>query len=48
MRLSRESFANCMKKALKIYAKKSDLDRAVASGDAAQTINVVKKIVYSG
>lgn len=48
MRLSREFFANCMKKALKIFAKKAELDRAVATGDAAQTIGVVKKIIYNG
>lgn len=48
MRLSKEFFANCMKKALKIYQKKLDLDRAIASGDAAQTIQVIKKIIYNG
>lgn len=48
MRLSREFFANCMKKALKIYARKSDLTAAQSSGDAGQTIEVVKKVIYNG
>lgn len=48
MALSREFFANCMKKALKIYANKADLDRAMDTGDAVQTINVVKRILYNG
>ena len=48
MRLSMEFFANCMKKALKIYAEKPALDKAIATGDAANTIDVVKKIIYNG
>lgn len=48
MRLSMEFFANCMKKALKIYAVKSNLESAQSTGDAAQTIDVVKKIIYNG
>jgi len=48
MRLSREFFANCMKKALKIYSRKQDLDRAISTGDAVQTIQMVKKIIYNG
>lgn len=48
MRLSMEFFANCMKKALKIYAKKPELDKAMATGDAANTIDVVKRIIYNG
>lgn len=48
MRLSMEFFANCMKKALKIYAVKPSLDRAMASGDASNTIDVVKKVIYNG
>lgn len=47
MRLSMEFFANCMKKALLIYAKRDELIRAQATGDAAQTINVVKRIIYT-
>lgn len=48
MRLSMEFFANCMKKALKIYANKLELDIAMATGDATRTIEVVKKIIYNG
>jgi len=48
MRLSMEFFANCMKKAMKIYARKPELDAAIATGDAAKTIGVVKKIIYNG
>lgn len=48
MRLSMEFFANCMKKALKIYALKPELDAAQSTGDAAKTIDVVKKIIYNG
>ncbi len=48
MRLSREFFANCMKKALKIYARKPELEAAQATGDAARTIQLVKKIIYNG
>lgn len=48
MRQSMEFFANCMKKALKIYVKKQELDSAMATGDACNTIDVVKKIIYNG
>ena len=48
MRLSMEFFANCMKKALKIYVQKPALDKAIATGDAANTIDVVKRIIYNG
>lgn len=48
MRLSMEFFANCMKKALKIYAQKDALQKAQASGDALQTIQLVKRVIYSG
>lgn len=48
MRLSREFFANCMKKALRIYARRADLVAAQATGDAARTIEVVKKVIYNG
>lgn len=48
MALSREFFANAMKKALKIYAKKQELATAQGSGDATQTIDVVKKIILNG
>jgi xylose isomerase len=45
MRLSRELFANIMKKALAIYARKDQLTKAQATGDAAETIEVVKRIM---
>ncbi|MCH8273623.1 MAG: TIM barrel protein [Armatimonadetes bacterium] len=48
MRLSMEFFANCMKKALKIYALKPQLEEAQATGDAANTIDVVKRIMFNG
>lgn len=47
MALSREFFANCMKKALMIYAKKTELAQAQDSGDAVQTIQLVKRILYN-
>ena len=47
MALSRELFANLMKKALLIYARKDDLTRAQATGDAAVAIDVVKKIILN-
>ncbi len=48
MRLSMEFFANSMKKALKIYAIRKDLESAQSTGNAALTIDVVKKIIYNG
>ena len=45
MSLSRELFANVMKKALRIYARRDELARAQATGDAAETIAVVKRIM---
>ncbi|MBX3119710.1 MAG: TIM barrel protein [Fimbriimonadaceae bacterium] len=48
MILSREFFANCMKKALMIYAKRPDLVAAQNTGDAGRVIQVVKKIIYNG
>jgi xylose isomerase len=47
MSLSRELFANIMKKALRIYAQKESLDTARMTGDACATIDVVKKIIIS-
>jgi len=43
--LSREIFANIMKKALLIYAKKDELRKAQATGQAERTIDVVKEIL---
>jgi xylose isomerase len=48
MSLSREFFANCMKKALMIYAKKDELSRAQDTGDAVETIQLVKRVMYNG
>ena len=45
MSLSRELFANVMKKALMIYAKRDELKKAQATGDAGKTIDVVKRIL---
>ena len=43
MSLSREFFANVMKRALQIYARRDELKKAQSTGDAASTIEVVKK-----
>lgn len=43
MALSRELFGNTMKKALQIYAIKDKLENAQSTGDAATTIDVVKR-----
>jgi L-rhamnose isomerase len=48
MALSRELFANIMKKALLIYAKKDKLQKAQSTGDAIATINLIKKCILSG
>lgn len=48
MRLSMEFFVNCMKKALKIYAMKGQLQQAQATGDAIPVIQLIKRILYSG
>ncbi len=45
MSLSRELFANMMKKALKIYSLGPELEKARASGDAGPVIDAVKKIM---
>jgi xylose isomerase len=45
MALSKELFANAMKKALKIYAVRDKLEAAQATGDAANVIDVVKRIL---
>ncbi|MBU0478569.1 sugar phosphate isomerase/epimerase [bacterium] len=45
MSLSRELFANVMKKALMIYARRDELKKAQATGDAGKTIDVVKRIL---
>jgi xylose isomerase len=45
MALSREIFANIMKKALEIYARREKLEQAQGTGDAGETIDVVKRIL---
>lgn len=45
MALSRELFANAMKKALQIYAIRDRLAAAQATGDAGNVIDVVKRIL---
>jgi len=45
MSLSKELFANAMKKALCIYAVKDQLEAAQRTGDAGEVIDVVKKIL---
>ncbi len=48
MRLSREFFANAMKKALRIYARRDKLAEAQGTGDAIQAMQVLKRIIYNG
>ncbi len=45
MSLSRELFANVMKKALTIYARRDELHKAQATGDAGAVIEVVKRVL---
>lgn len=45
MSLSREIFANIMKKALIIYSKRNELAKAQATGEASKVIDLVKKIL---
>ncbi|RLG83708.1 MAG: sugar phosphate isomerase/epimerase, partial [Thermoprotei archaeon] len=48
MRLSKELFANAMKKALAIYRIRDRVEEARARGDQVEVLNLVKKIVLSG
>ena len=48
MRLSKELFANLMKKALLIYAKKDELEKTRAEADQAKVLDLVKKIILTG
>lgn len=48
MLLSKELFANAMKKALKIYAVNDKLEVAQKTGDAGNVIDVVKRILNNG
>jgi len=45
MSLAREMFGNVMKKALTIYSRKEELEAAQDTGDAGNTIDVVKRII---
>jgi len=45
MSLSREFFANIMKKALLIFAEKDKLLKAQATGDAGETLEIVKRFL---
>ena len=47
LRLSKELFANCMKKALAIYRQRDELEKIRALGDQAKVIDLVKKIIYT-
>lgn len=46
MSLSKELFANVMKKALIIYTIKDKLEKAQSTGDAILTIDITKKIIF--
>lgn len=48
MRLSKELFANLAKKALLIYSKREELEKVRETGDQAEVINFVKKIILKG
>lgn len=47
MKLSKEFFANAMKKALLIYREKDKLQKARESGDQAMILDIVKDIIYT-
>ncbi len=47
MKLSKEFFGNLMKKALLIYAKKEELEKARETGDQAEILNLIKKIIVA-
>ncbi|MEM2636755.1 MAG: sugar phosphate isomerase/epimerase family protein [Candidatus Korarchaeota archaeon] len=46
MHLSMEIFANLMKKALLLYAKRDELEETRSTGDQVKIINLVKKIIF--
>jgi xylose isomerase len=48
MSLSRELFANSMKKALILYSRRDELATARSSGKAEDVVDVVKKVIYNG
>ncbi|MEM4848243.1 MAG: sugar phosphate isomerase/epimerase, partial [Ignisphaera sp.] len=47
LRLSKEFFANCMKKALEIYRHKDKLEELRLTGDQAKVLDMVKRIIYN-
>ncbi|MEM0005780.1 MAG: sugar phosphate isomerase/epimerase family protein [Ignisphaera sp.] len=47
MRLSKEFFANAMKKALEIYRHRDELEKIREAGDQAKVLDLVKKILYN-
>ena len=47
MRLSKEFFANSMKKALEIYRHRDELEKARELGNQAKILDLVKKILYN-
>ncbi len=48
IKLSKEIFGNLMKKALLIYAKKDELEKARETGDQIGILNLTKKIIITG
>lgn len=48
MRLSKELFGNAMKKALLIYARREELEKARSSGDQGAVLDAVKCIIFTG
>lgn len=46
LRLSKELFANCMKKTLEIYRHREELEKLRFTGDQAKVVDFVKKILY--
>jgi xylose isomerase len=48
MSLSRELFANSMKKALILYSRRDELATARSSGKAEDVVDVVKRVIYNG
>jgi len=47
LRLSKELFANAMKKALFIYRQRSELEKAREVGDQSKVLDIVKKVLYN-
>ncbi len=48
IRLSKEFFANAMKKALLIYKERDEIQKARDNGDQGKVLDIVKEIVYGG